>query len=140
MHACLATSYSLGPYGPKPTRLLCPWDSPGKHTRVGCHFLLQGIFPTQRMNPHLQRLLHFRWALPAEPSWKPTYVLGICMKYLTIKVKKILFWSCQCIFFFLIFTLSQLSSYSCIFHEILYWDGCILVSSPQSLMTSYGFL
>ena len=27
--------------------LLCPWDSPGKSTGVGCHFLLQGIFPTQ---------------------------------------------------------------------------------------------
>ena len=26
--------------------LLCPWDSPGKNTPVGCHFLLQGIFPT----------------------------------------------------------------------------------------------
>ena len=26
---------------------LCPWDSPGKNTRVGCHFLLQGIFLTQ---------------------------------------------------------------------------------------------
>ena len=25
----------------QPTRLLCPWDSPGKNTRVGCHFLLQ---------------------------------------------------------------------------------------------------
>ena len=30
-----------------PTRLLCPWDSPGKNTGVGCHFFLQGIFPTQ---------------------------------------------------------------------------------------------
>ena len=28
-------------------RLLCPWDSPGKNTGVGCHFLLQGIFLTQ---------------------------------------------------------------------------------------------
>ena len=26
---------------------LCPWDFPGKHIGVGCHFLLQGIFPTQ---------------------------------------------------------------------------------------------
>ena len=26
-------------------------DSPGKATRVGCHFLLQGIFPPQRLNP-----------------------------------------------------------------------------------------
>ena len=25
----------------QPTRLLCPWDSPGKNTGIGCHFLLQ---------------------------------------------------------------------------------------------------
>ena len=31
---------------------------PTKNTGVGCHFLLQGIFPTQRWNPHLFRLLH----------------------------------------------------------------------------------
>ena len=37
----------------KPTRLLCPWDSPGKSTGVGGHALLQGIFPTQRPNPGL---------------------------------------------------------------------------------------
>ena len=30
-----------------------PWDSPGKNTGVGCHFLLQGIFPTQGSNPGL---------------------------------------------------------------------------------------
>ena len=28
-------------------------DSPGKNTAVGCHALLQGIFPTQGLNPHL---------------------------------------------------------------------------------------
>ena len=33
-----------------PARLLCPWDFPGKNTRVGCHALLQGIFPTQGAN------------------------------------------------------------------------------------------
>ena len=33
--------------------LLCPWDSPGKNTGVGCHFLFRGIFPTQRLNPGL---------------------------------------------------------------------------------------
>ena len=32
---------------PWTTRLLCPWDSPGKNAEVGCHFLLQGIFLTQ---------------------------------------------------------------------------------------------
>ena len=31
----------------RPTRLLCPWDAPGKNNAVGCPFLLQGIFPTQ---------------------------------------------------------------------------------------------
>ena len=31
----------------------CPWDSPGKNTGVGCHFLLQGIFQTQGSNPYL---------------------------------------------------------------------------------------
>ena len=35
------------------TKLLCPWDSQGKSTGVGCHFLLQGIFPTQGSNPGL---------------------------------------------------------------------------------------
>ena len=41
----------------QPTRLLCPWNSPGKNTGVGCHFLLQGIFLTQESNPGL---LHSR--------------------------------------------------------------------------------
>ena len=35
------------------TRLLCPCELPGKNTGVGCHFLLQGIFPTQGWNPCL---------------------------------------------------------------------------------------
>jgi len=37
-----------------PTRILCPWDSPGKNTGVGCHALLQGIFPTQGSNPGIK--------------------------------------------------------------------------------------
>ena len=39
----------------QPTRLPCPWDSPGKNTGVGCRLLLQGIFPTQGSNPGLPR-------------------------------------------------------------------------------------
>jgi len=39
------------------SRLLCPWDSPSKNTGVGCHFLLQGIFPTQGLNLHVLHLL-----------------------------------------------------------------------------------
>ena len=48
----------LRPHGLQPTRPLCTWDSPGKNTGVGHHFLLQRIFPTQRWNPDLLRLLH----------------------------------------------------------------------------------
>ena len=36
-------SYSVGPHRQQPTRLPHPWDSPGKNTGVGCHFLLQGM-------------------------------------------------------------------------------------------------
>ena len=34
-------SDSSRPHGLQPTRLLCPWDFPGKSTGVGCHCLLQ---------------------------------------------------------------------------------------------------
>ena len=45
------------PCGLKPSRFLCPWDSPCKNTRVGCHAPLQGIFSTHESNPCLLRLL-----------------------------------------------------------------------------------
>ena len=55
MHAKLLQSClrSLRPCGLQPTRLLCPWDSPGKDTEVDCHALLHGIFLTQVSNPRL---------------------------------------------------------------------------------------
>ena len=34
-------SDSVQPHRRQPTRLCCPWDSPGKNIGVGCHFLLQ---------------------------------------------------------------------------------------------------
>ena len=40
-------------HGLEPTRLLHLWNSPGKNTGVGCPFLLQRIFPTQGLTPHL---------------------------------------------------------------------------------------
>ena len=40
-------SDSLRPHGLYPISFLCPRNSPGKNTRVGCHPLLQGIFLTQ---------------------------------------------------------------------------------------------
>ena len=46
--------HSFQPHGLLPTRLLCPWSSPGKDTRVGSLSLLQGTFPTQ--GPSLRHL------------------------------------------------------------------------------------
>ena len=51
-------SDSCWPHELYPTSLLCPWNFLGKNTGVDCHFLLQGIFPTQGSNPHLSHLLH----------------------------------------------------------------------------------
>ena len=41
----LQSCLTLQPHGLQPAWLLCPWDSLGKNTGVGCHSLLQGIFP-----------------------------------------------------------------------------------------------
>ena len=46
-------SNSLQPLGLQSTRLLCPWDFPGKNPGVGCHFLLWRIFLTQGSNLRL---------------------------------------------------------------------------------------
>ena len=71
----------------------CPWDSPGKDTGVGCHFLLQGIFLTQGSNPHFLHLLHWHWkacSLPIVPPgmgnlWSmgpnPAYCLFLEIKF-----------------------------------------------------------
>ena len=48
---CSVMSDSLRPPGLQSTRLLCPWDFPGKKTRVGYHFLLQGNLPNPGIKP-----------------------------------------------------------------------------------------
>ena len=50
-HSCLTL---------RPHRLYSPWNSPGQNTGEGSLFLLQGIFPTQGLNPGLP---HCRWSL-----------------------------------------------------------------------------
>ena len=47
-------------------------DSPGKNTGVGCHALLQGIFPTQGSNPGLP---HFRWIPYSLSHWESPRIL-----------------------------------------------------------------
>ena len=53
MRACMLSHVQLfETHELQPTRLLCPGDSPGTNTGVGCHALFQGIFPTQGSNLH----------------------------------------------------------------------------------------
>ena len=50
---CNSIDYSL------PGSSVKSWNSPGKDIRVCCHFLLQGIIPTQGSNPHLLSFLYW---------------------------------------------------------------------------------
>ena len=64
-------SDSLWPHGLYPARFLCPWNSPGKNTEVGCHSILQGVFPTQGWNPglpHCRRIL-YHLSHQGRPKW-----------------------------------------------------------------------
>ena len=58
----LSRVWLFAPRGLYPSRLLCPWDFPGKNTGVGCHFLLRGIFLTQGLNVRL-----LRWQADSSP-------------------------------------------------------------------------
>ena len=93
-------SNSVRPHRRQPTRLLCPWDSPGKNTGVGCHCLLQcmrvknesevaQLCPTQlcltpvwfsdsqNVNIHSCHLLfdYFQFALIHEPNIPGSYAI-----------------------------------------------------------------
>ena len=82
----------LEPHGLQLTRLLCLWDSPGKNTGMGCHFLLQQIFPTQGSN-----LLH--WQVDSSPlSHREsltmcTYIKLTCKKKINMYTLKIYIFS-----------------------------------------------
>ena len=79
---CSVVSDSLWPRGLQPTRLLCPWDSPGKNTGAGCHIPLQRIFQTQGSNAHLLCLLPWHAdSLPLSHWGSPK----ICYKAFTIQ-------------------------------------------------------
>ena len=82
-------SNSLWSHGLYPTRLLCPWDFPGKNTGVGNNFLLQGIFPTQGLNLHP---LHWEAdTLPLSYQGSPVGDLLPCNSRILI-FKSFLFW------------------------------------------------
>ena len=55
-------SDSEQPHRRQPTRLPCPWDSPGKNTGVGCHFLLQCMTVKNK-----SEAAQWRWT-PSDPT------------------------------------------------------------------------
>ena len=72
-------SDSLQPHELKSHRFLCPWDSLGKNTGAGYHFLLQGIFPTQGPNLPLLHLLHWQvGSLSLSHLRSPYLTLSLC--------------------------------------------------------------
>ena len=66
---------TLRPYGQLPPQVLCPQNFPGKNTGVDCHFLLQGIFPTQGSGSVVPPALAGRFFTTA-PLGKPNYTLS----------------------------------------------------------------
>ena len=119
-HVHSVVSDSLRTHGLYPVRLLCPWDSPGKNTGVGCHALLQGIFTIQGSNLWLLCLLHWQAdSLSSKPLGKP--VPGIL--------------SCQTGHFSL--KLQLLSAFlgqqaACQSHNLKLQLFCIFLSDPHS--------
>ena len=67
--------------GLKPIRLLCPWDFPGKNAGVGCHFLLQEIFPTRGLNLCLCVSCISGGFFTAEPPAKPSQVWNLVQNF-----------------------------------------------------------
>ena len=76
----LVTQLCLTLVTPQPHRLLCPWDSPGKNTGVGCLSFLQGIFLTQGRKLGLLCLLNWQvGSLPLVPPGKPNVCTDVCI-------------------------------------------------------------
>ena len=75
------------------TKLLCPCDSSGKNTGVGCHDLLQGIFPSQGSNPPLLCALYWQsgslpLALPGKPPFPQHHHINHKMETLTVVAER----------------------------------------------------
>ena len=68
--------YIFETHGLWPTRLPCPWDSPGKNTGVGCHALLQGISLTLGIKPtSLASPALVGWFFTTSATWEAQDIL-----------------------------------------------------------------
>ena len=86
-----------------PPRLLCSWDFPGKNTGMGCHFLLQGIFSIQGLNPHLLMSPALAGGFfTAVPPGKP-----LCLGLAPVRSRLLLSFFSSLLFISFIFSLSK---------------------------------
>ena len=78
---CVSHSVMSNSWQPHPSKFLCLWNSPSKNTEVGCHFLLQGIFPIQGLN---SSLLHCKQILyhPSHQGSSPSLLAFSQIKHL----------------------------------------------------------
>ena len=85
----------------QPIRLLCPWDSLRRNTRVDCHALLQGIFLTQGSNLVLLHLpaLEIRFFTTSAPC-KAIYVY---VAYICVCV-------CMCVYIYILYLVAVMSN------------------------------
>ena len=83
-------SNSLQSHGLQPTKLLCPWNSPGKNIGVACHSLFQIIFLTQILNLSLLYLLN--WQVDSLLTMPPG-------KHFNVQSQKIVFGLIMPVFF-----------------------------------------
>ena len=90
LYMCLLDS--LRSHGLQPARLLCPWSFLGKSTWVGCHFLLQGLFPTQGPNRSPWCRLHWQVdSLLPVPGRLPTSAYFCpCLAWYTLKTQNLI--------------------------------------------------
>ena len=92
LHARSGMSDSLRPHGLQPASLPCPRGSPGKNTGVGGHFLLQGVFLTQGLNPCLLCLQQCRRFFT---TWAIKTKFSVSLVHITFYSPKELFsWFC----------------------------------------------
>ena len=127
-------------------RLLCPWNSPGKNTGVGCHALLQGIFLTQGSNPYLLHLLHWQvgslaLALPGKPSLWCISFLIILPSMHSVTQKLIFHLVYKATIVWVVYICSDKLVYTCLtfyFETITYLHKCSKNSTNKFSLCTVG--
>ena len=137
---------------PQPTRLLSPWDSPGKNIGMGCHgLLLQGIFPTQGLNPHPLNCRQVLYLLSQQALYKwinPIQICSVCLLYSIVIMGVIHAVACRRPFILTArwYSTGWFYDFIIIYFSILMWmdiwivseDNCWAITNCDVLSISFG--